>query len=408
MATLSLCMIVKNEEQFLEQCLNSVKDWVDEIIIVDTGSTDRTKEIASRFTSKIFDFKWCNDFSAARNESLKHATKDWILVLDADETISNTERELMKKYIEEEKVSGYFLIQRNYTNNTAVLNFIRCPNNYKYNKNHGGWWDCFIIRLFRNDARIRFKGELHEVIDDSIKQLNGKILAADIIIHHYGEEKGAAAKKAKQEEYSLLAAKKVESETNSATAHFQFGVVLKQQGKFAEAEKELQEALGLKPELVVAQLDLAIVLQKQEKVEEAILAYHKVLEKKPDSPEAYFGLGFCYFQRKELEQAAHFFELAIKYHPLYLDAYVNLGAVYERMNLLDQAGEMLGKALHLDSHCARAYYNLGVVWEKADNLQKAIMCYEKGLELGYQKEGLKERINTLYRIIGSPPPPLKR
>src|SRR3989338_7436069 len=87
MTTISLCMITKNEEQFLEQCLNSVKELVDEIILVDTGSTDKTKEIAGKFTDKIFDFQWCGDFSAARNESLKHAAKDWILVLDADEQL---------------------------------------------------------------------------------------------------------------------------------------------------------------------------------------------------------------------------------------------------------------------------------------------------------------------------------
>ena len=78
--TLSLCMIVKDEEQFLEQCLSSVKDLVDEIIIVDTGSTDKTIDIAKKFTNNIHNFKWCDDFSKARNESLKHATKDWILI----------------------------------------------------------------------------------------------------------------------------------------------------------------------------------------------------------------------------------------------------------------------------------------------------------------------------------------
>src|SRR3989339_222145 len=78
--TISLCMITKNEGRYLEQCLNSVKEIVDEIIIVDTGSTDKTKEIAKKFKAKIIDFKWIDDFSAARNESLKHATKDWILV----------------------------------------------------------------------------------------------------------------------------------------------------------------------------------------------------------------------------------------------------------------------------------------------------------------------------------------
>src|SRR3989344_295540 len=116
-STLSLCMITKNEEQFLEQCLNSVKELVDEIIIVDTGSTDKTKEIASKFTDKIYDFQWCDDFSAARNESLKYATQDWILVLDADEVISKEDYQKIKELIQPEiqpEASAYTLIQRNY------------------------------------------------------------------------------------------------------------------------------------------------------------------------------------------------------------------------------------------------------------------------------------------------------
>ena len=74
MATISLCMIVKNEEQVLARCLDSVADLMDEIIIVDTGSTDRTKEIAARYTDQIYDFAWIGDFSAARNFSFSKAT----------------------------------------------------------------------------------------------------------------------------------------------------------------------------------------------------------------------------------------------------------------------------------------------------------------------------------------------
>ena len=98
--TISLCMITKNEEKFLELCLNSVKSIVDEIIIVDTGSTDKTKEIAKKFNAKIIDFKWIDDFSAAKNESLKHATRDWVLVLDADEVIEKKDLDKIKNAIE--------------------------------------------------------------------------------------------------------------------------------------------------------------------------------------------------------------------------------------------------------------------------------------------------------------------
>ena len=90
MPKLSLCMIVKNEEKFLAGCLESVKNIVDEIIIVDTGSTDKTIEIANSYNAKVYHFEWKNDFSLARNESIKHATGDWILILDADERLAIT------------------------------------------------------------------------------------------------------------------------------------------------------------------------------------------------------------------------------------------------------------------------------------------------------------------------------
>ena len=96
--SISLCMIVINEEKHLETCLNSVKNIVSEIIIVDTGSTDQTKEIANKFKVKVYDFQWNDDFSAARNFCLQKAAKDWILVLDADETISNKDLMKIKKY----------------------------------------------------------------------------------------------------------------------------------------------------------------------------------------------------------------------------------------------------------------------------------------------------------------------
>lgn len=93
MHTFSLCMIVKNEEAVLSRCLDTIADLMDEIIIVDTGSTDRTKQIASSYTSKIYDFKWNSDFSAARNFSFSKASMDYIYTADADELLDEENRE---------------------------------------------------------------------------------------------------------------------------------------------------------------------------------------------------------------------------------------------------------------------------------------------------------------------------
>ena len=93
MISISVCMIVKNEEKVLARCLDSIKDLVDEIIIVDTGSVDNTKKIAAEYTDKIYDFPWIDDFSAARNFSFSLATKDYIYAADADEVLDETNRQ---------------------------------------------------------------------------------------------------------------------------------------------------------------------------------------------------------------------------------------------------------------------------------------------------------------------------
>lgn len=97
MKEISLCMIIKNEEQTIARCLDSVKDLVDEIIIVDTGSTDKSKEIVSKYTDKIYDFEWVEDFAKARNFSFSKATKDYIMWLDADDIILEEDREKFRK-----------------------------------------------------------------------------------------------------------------------------------------------------------------------------------------------------------------------------------------------------------------------------------------------------------------------
>lgn len=115
MITISACMIVKNEEALLERGLECFKDLVDEIIIVDTGSTDRTKEIASRYTDKIYDFTWIYDFSAARNYAFSKTTKDYIYVADADEMIDEENR---KRYLDLKQclLPEIEIVQMKYTN----------------------------------------------------------------------------------------------------------------------------------------------------------------------------------------------------------------------------------------------------------------------------------------------------
>lgn len=125
MITVSLCMIVKNEEPILARCLDSVADLVEEIIIVDTGSTDKTKEIAAKYTDKIYDFEWIDDFSAARNFAFSKATREYIYTADADEVINEENREKFR-VLKESLLPEIEIVQMKYGNQLSfgtVYNF---------------------------------------------------------------------------------------------------------------------------------------------------------------------------------------------------------------------------------------------------------------------------------------------
>ncbi|MBR5760954.1 MAG: glycosyltransferase family 2 protein, partial [Lachnospiraceae bacterium] len=125
MITISACMIVKNEEKVLARCLDSLKGIWDELIIVDTGSTDKTKEIVARYTDKIYDFEWIDDFSAARNFAMEKATCDYIYTPDADEILDEDNREKFIK-LKELLLPEIEIVEMRYVNqleNGTVYNF---------------------------------------------------------------------------------------------------------------------------------------------------------------------------------------------------------------------------------------------------------------------------------------------
>ncbi|MFH1196285.1 MAG: glycosyltransferase [bacterium] len=168
MPRLTLSMIVKNEEKFLEGCLESVKNIADEIVVVDTGSTDKTIEIAKKYGAKIFHFDWISDFSAARNYALSKSTGKWILYLDADERLSDGSRKELKKIILTDKKEGVNCIVKSESKQGGF------PNIMQY------------IRLFRNHPKARFTGKVHEQIVDSLIELNFQFSQSGILIDHLG------------------------------------------------------------------------------------------------------------------------------------------------------------------------------------------------------------------------------
>lgn len=180
--TLSLCMILKDEAFFIGRCLDALRDHVDEIVLVDTGSSDDTRDIGGQYTDAIFDFDWVDDFAAARNYSLQQASGDWILVLDADELIEPGHLGYLRQLIGDTDADVFFLDQLNYSDNTIERDWQPQVAEHPYGWSYKGFRANPVARLFRNRADIRFTGTVHEIID-----LNDETLVVEqlrVPIHH--------------------------------------------------------------------------------------------------------------------------------------------------------------------------------------------------------------------------------
>ena len=167
----SLCMIVKDEEEMLPDCLEAVADAVDEIVIVDTGSSDSTVQIAESFGAKIVEFPWNGSFSDARNVSLEAASGDWILYLDADEHLMPGDAKRMRNLLSRTWREGYYLVETNYTGGDES----------------GSAVTHLALRLFRNRPEYRFEGRIHEQKTQTMPTfVSDRFETTTIRIRHYG------------------------------------------------------------------------------------------------------------------------------------------------------------------------------------------------------------------------------
>ena len=172
MVTISLCMIVKNEEKILERCLDSVADLVDEIVIADTGSTDATREIARRYTEKVYDFPWTDDFSAARNFVFSRATQEYIYSADADEVLSPENRERFR-LLKETLLPEVEIVQMKYANQLQFNTVYNYDEEYR-------------PKLFKRKRDFVWEAPIHETV-----RLEPVIYDSDIVITHLPGESHA-------------------------------------------------------------------------------------------------------------------------------------------------------------------------------------------------------------------------
>lgn len=291
MKTISLCMIVKNEENTLERCLQSVQNIVDEIIIVDTGSRDCTRQVASKFTNKIYDFQWIDDFSKARNYSFTMATKDYILWLDADDIILPEDR--IKLMNMKETLS-------------SDVDAVMMKYNTGFDSQGKVTFSYYRERLSKRSRNFKWREPVHEYLE-----IGGNIINSDICITH-AKQSGVRSDRNLQIYESILA----NGTKLSPRGTYYYARELKDNGRYEDAASQfdifLKSRLGWVEDNIAACSELAkcyLLIGEDEKALSAMLQSFIY-----DLPRAELccQIGYYFKSKNKFKHAVFWFKTALK------------------------------------------------------------------------------------------------
>jgi glycosyltransferase involved in cell wall biosynthesis len=291
MITLSLCMIVKDEEQVLARCLDSVRDVFDEIVIVDTGSTDQTKQIAERYTQNIYDFNWNDDFSAARNESFARAAMDYCMWMDADDILLEADRQALLQL----KASL-----------PAETDVVMMKYHVQFDDQGNPTYSYYRERLIRRKPAPLWQGFVHEVIAPF-----GNILYSDIAVTHRRVKKSSSDRNLK-----IYEAKKEQGVPFDPRAEFYYARELYYHGWYEKAiyefEQFLQRPDGWAENKIEACRMLSYCYQDAGQPEKILPALFQSFAYDIPRAELCCEIGFYFAERQAYQLAVFWYEQALK------------------------------------------------------------------------------------------------
>ena len=341
---LSLAMIVKNEEEKLARCLDSVRQYVDEIVITDTGSTDRTKEIAAAYGAKIYDFEWCNDFSKARNFCIEHATGDLILMLDADYVVESFPRDYILDFIKDKKMCGLAEIKNHYYENGEMT--VRTS---------------LSGILFPKEAR--YVSAIHEQISSDFPRVK-----LPITIFHDGYDNRSREKFIRN--ISILERELADKNDpyflyKLAQEYKGMGELDKACGLFEQAYRQTEPGRPFFPNIVVEYLQ---TLKSLKRFKDALELIDNEGERFYDFPEFHFTCGGFYL------------DLVISNPKEYIQYFDKIKRAYKRCIEIGENPKYQGI---VGAGSFLALHNLGVFYEVTGHVEQAKVCYKKAAETGY-------------------------
>lgn len=370
--TITLCMIVKNEEKLIERCLSSVRNKVDEIIIVDTGSSDRTIELASKFTSKIYNLEWKEDFSYARNYSLEKATSDYILVLDADEYLDDSSN--LDKVLVTEKDHYTVRIKNHLSSGGSIYH----P----------------AVRLFKNKRGLQYFGKIHEHLNVEDKSLNLTHEFGELIINHEGYKDEIVKEKNKHERNIKILLDEVEKNP-SGYNYYNLGNQYKSNQEYNKALEAYQTAFPLSKERLYIQYllyNMIDCLRQLERFEEALNVVEASIESFPNHTDFHFMKGRIYEELNYLQDAELAYQHCLKLGEVELFqtlegvgsflSCVRLGSIYMRQDQNLKAFDMTIEALKFDKY----------------HMPALVMYLEVVKKTRIPFEQLKEHLSSIFPI----------
>ncbi|HBB34432.1 MAG TPA: glycosyltransferase [Cyanobacteria bacterium UBA8803] len=367
-------MIVKNEEASLPRVLDSVKTFVDEMVVLDTGSTDRTVEIAREYGAKVYHFDWCNDFSAARNYALNYVQGKWVLVLDADEVLTAEIVPEIQQAIQNDRYLAINLIRQEVGASQSPYSLVS--------------------RLFRHHPEVRFSRPYHAMVDDSVQQLLQQephwqvISLSTVAILHYGYQPEAIAALDKYTRARIAMEGFLKHHPNDAYACSKLGALYIQIGQVSEGLTLLQRGLTdpqvEAPVLFELHYHLGNAYTREKNFNLAV-EHYQVAIKQPILPQlkigAYNNLGNLLFSAGDLITAKAVYETTLKIDPNFAAGYNNLGMVLKALGQLTEAIAFYQRAIALNPDYADAHQNLGVVLLKLGQITESLSAFSQAIAL---------------------------
>lgn len=332
---ISLCVIAKNEAHCIARMLESVRGLVSETIVVDTGSTDGTQEIAAALGAKVLSRQWRDDFAEARNFSLSLATRPWILVLDADEELSPESIAIISARVADKPIA-YSLDRYHFSwRPDASSSTLVPPEMPAYARGARAYFKTHDIRLFPNDSRIRFVGAVHESAEDSLYRLGIPYERCPAIIYHYGHLIGVERKQEKALQYLALAHRKVSDNPEDWRTWYHLGIELQNHANHCDAAQAFERARSLFPTFAPLLRQLAISRCLLGDYPTGLEIFSQALSTDSSCLLTWNALGAAFLDLGHLDQAQQCFQTIVVADPHNPVAREALGLIQQRRTLVE-------------------------------------------------------------------------